>query len=66
MLMVSARREWQSMGLRYDAYYDMDLGKWSTAFTLNMALKERRKRLVSSHPVHKPQTSNGVVEIEAS
>ncbi len=42
--MLSAQREWQSMGLRYDAYYDVDLGKWSTAFTLNMALKERRKR----------------------
>jgi len=54
------------MGLRYDAYYDVDLGKWSTAFTLNMALKERRKRLVSAHPVHQTQSSNGVVEIEAT
>lgn len=66
MLMLSAQREWQSMGLRYDAYYDVDLRKWSTAFTLNMALKERRKRLVSAHSVHQTQSSNGVVEIEAT
>jgi hypothetical protein len=66
MLMLSAHREWQSLALRYDAYYDVDLGKWSTAFTLNMALKERRKGLDASYSVHQPQARNGVVEIEAS
>jgi hypothetical protein len=66
MLMLSAQKEWGSMGFRYDAYFDMDLGKWSTAFTLNMALKERRKRLVPSDAVHQPQAGDGMVEIEAS
>ena len=66
MVMGSIRGEWGDFGLRYDAYYDVDLGKWSTAFTLNMALKERRNRLVTPNPVHHPQPSNGVVEIEAS
>ncbi|MBL6626724.1 MAG: hypothetical protein ISP50_01340 [Cryomorphaceae bacterium] len=66
MLMLSAQKEWGSMGFRYDAYFDMDLGKWSTAFTLNMAIKERRKRLVPSDAVHQPQAGDGMVEIEAS
>ena len=66
MMMLSAQKDWRNMGFRYDAYYDLDMGKWSTAFTLNMALKERRKRLIAPNLVHQPQPSNGVVEIEAT
>ena len=65
MALVSAKKEWANIGLRYDAYYDTNLKKWSTAFTLNMTLKEIRQHLPLADAVHDPQSSNSMIEIES-